>query len=292
MMKRILAFLMITLCISSAVSFADFVDTSNRIHADKSNDIIRSAFVGNGNTVIIYLDNEKGIDYDLGMDIDNISIPFVKIKSVELEMRKYGERQKKEIGSEYYNKIVLRTDNALHEKQRFVIIHSFKDADGALEFDDLLQSIAPRGDVHALDAVQGQVIVGNTIDEIESVENVEIENDRKSDATSNIEPTKIQSANFLSESVIEVIFTDPVNTDEAKKLENYDISKGTLLHVEILSDTKILVEIDHEHLKAQSFELTIKNLVNQSTSANGIMTYTFYNTDIINKLIEELRNKG
>jgi len=148
MSKKIIATLLLSISLSTTAVYADYVDNSNRAHADESNDIISMSFVSKGNTVVIYLDNPTGINYELGSELDNYSIPFVKVKSVELEKRKLDDSQKNEVQSDYYNKITLKTTSSIHEKQRFVVINKFENGSENPETEEnLLHSIAPRGEV-------------------------------------------------------------------------------------------------------------------------------------------------
>jgi len=148
MNKRIIATLILTLSLSTNVVYADYVDNSNRAHADHQNIIIEQAFISHGNSVVIYLENETGISYDLGKELSNYNIPFVKIKSVEVEKLKLSENKKNEIDSEYYNKITLKTTSSIHENQRFVIISEFEDGSNDPQItENLMHSIAPKGEI-------------------------------------------------------------------------------------------------------------------------------------------------
>lgn len=149
MRKKIAASLIVALSLCTTSVYADYVDTSNRMHADQNNEIIASAFIPQGNTVIIYLENESGIDYDLGSDKNNFSIPFVKVTSVKAEKKKLDEDGRYEVDSEFYNKITLKVSSTVHDKQRFIIINDFKDANGENVHEQLLHSIAPRGEKKA-----------------------------------------------------------------------------------------------------------------------------------------------
>jgi len=83
MSKRAIASLLLTLSISTTIAFADCIDISTEIQSNHSNEIIQSAFVLSENTVIIYLNDETGINYELGSNLDNYAIPFVELESVK-----------------------------------------------------------------------------------------------------------------------------------------------------------------------------------------------------------------
>lgn len=245
-MKKTLIILCMVLSLFSTSSFADYVDKSNREHADAQNDTIQLAQISKQNEVVIYLMNDSGINYEFGTKIQSYSIPFVEVKSVKVEKLKLDTSEKKELESDYYNKITLKTDKALHEKQRFVIINNFIDGSNITSTNSILMhSIAP---------------LGNTIKNHEP-------NPEKSASEShqlsqlNITYDDVSYVTSITPQVVLVNFTEDVKLSESLlntnlyKIKNTDGSLVEINHVVLSKDNQLIIFIaKQDKTKGLTFE--------------------------------------
>lgn len=234
MRKKLAATLILALAMSTTMVHADIVDSSNRQDADQSNIVIDTAFVPSGNNVVIYLEEEFSIDEDYANDPDNFSIPFVTIRSAKGEKRKLSDDGKNEVDSETYNKITLRTSSSLHDKQRFVIIKSLgNDQEGQ---ENLLHSIAPRGEKKALKYIAG------SDDDSKASEKESKEESKKEESKKNSSKDKTNDTandNTSSEKTANIGLTyDQITSSTAPDSEHIrlDFAKDTELDKEVVED--------------------------------------------------------
>lgn len=229
MRKKLAATLILALAMSTTMVHADIVDSSNRQDADQSNIVIDTAFVPSGNNVVIYLEEEFSIDEDYANDPDNFSIPFVTIRSAKGEKRKLSDDGKNEVDSETYNKITLRTSSSLHDKQRFVIIKSLgNDQEGQ---ENLLHSIAPRGEKKALKYIAGSDDDSKASEKESKEESKKNSSKDKTNDTANDNTTSEKTAN-------DGLTYDQITSSTAPDSEHIrlDFAKDTELDKEVVED--------------------------------------------------------
>ncbi len=232
MKKKLAASLVLALAMSTTMVHADIVDESNREDADQNNIVIESAFVPSGNNVIIYLDDRFSIDEDYANDPDNYSIPFVKIRSVKAEKRMLSDDGKSEVDSETYNKITLHTSASIHDKQRFVIIKSLGNDDEGQE--NLLHSIAPRGEMKSPKYVEGTV--DNSIDSSKAPSDEPTEKESKKQSTASKKATTTKTP--AETQTVEGITYDQITSSTAPDSDHIrlDFAEGIELEKEAVED--------------------------------------------------------